>query len=69
MVLKSLRLKKLVTSSLSRVHTLGELIASNDGVSVLCSFNRIDLPPYKSYYDLKEKLKLAVDNTEGFEIE
>ncbi|XP_065912418.1 uncharacterized protein [Dysidea avara] len=32
-------------------------------------FNRIDLPPYKSYYDLKEKLKLAVDNTEGFEIE
>ena len=30
------------------------------------SFNRIDLPPYKSYYDVKEKLKLVVDNTEGF---
>ena len=36
---------------------------------ICCSFNRIDLPPYKSYYELKEKLKLAVDNTEGFEIE
>ena len=31
MVLKNSQLKKLVTSNLSRVHTLGELIASNDG--------------------------------------
>ena len=31
------------------------------------SFNRIDLPPYKSYHELKEKLRLAVENTEGFE--
>ena len=31
------------------------------------SFNRIDLPPYNSYHKLKENLKLAVENTEGFE--
>ena len=31
------------------------------------SFNRIDLPPYGSYHKLKENLKLAVENTEGFE--
>ena len=31
------------------------------------SFNRIDLPPYRSYHELKEKLRLAIENTEGFE--
>ena len=31
------------------------------------SFNRIDLPPYPSYHKLKEMLRLAVENTEGFE--
>ena len=30
-------------------------------------FNRIDLPPYRSYHELKEELKLAIENTEGFE--
>ncbi|KAL5481729.1 hypothetical protein EMCRGX_G021957 [Ephydatia muelleri] len=30
-------------------------------------FNRIDLPPYTSYHELKEKLRLAIENTEGFE--
>jgi E3 ubiquitin-protein ligase NEDD4 len=30
-------------------------------------FNRIDLPPYKSYHELKEKLRLAIENCEGFE--
>lgn len=29
-------------------------------------FNRLDLPPYKSYEQLKEKLTLAVEETEGF---
>jgi hypothetical protein len=32
-------------------------------------FNRIDLPTYTSYHQLKEKLKLAVENTAGFDIE
>ena len=32
-------------------------------------FNRVDLPPYTSYHQLKEKLKLAVENTAGFDIE
>ena len=36
-------------------------------VSFFPSFNRIDLPPYRSYHELKEKLKIAVENTEGFE--
>lgn len=29
-------------------------------------FNRIDLPPYESFETLKEKLLLAIENTEGF---
>jgi len=70
-VLKSLQLKESVTLSPYHVHTLGKLVVMMDLSStyVLHSFNRIDLPPYTSYYDVKEKLKLAVDNTEGFEIE
>ena len=30
------------------------------------SFNRLDLPPYKSYEQLVEKLSFAVEETEGF---
>ncbi|KAL5005295.1 hypothetical protein ScPMuIL_018751 [Solemya velum] len=30
-------------------------------------FNRIDLPPYDSYHDLRKKLLTAIENTEGFE--
>jgi len=30
-------------------------------------FNRLDLPPYNSYHELKEKIRLAIENTEGFE--
>lgn len=29
-------------------------------------FNRLDLPPYKSYEILVEKVTLAIDETEGF---
>uniref|UniRef100_A0A8C0L677 E3 ubiquitin-protein ligase n=1 Tax=Canis lupus dingo TaxID=286419 RepID=A0A8C0L677_CANLU len=29
-------------------------------------FNRLDLPPYKSYEQLKEKLLFAIEETEGF---
>jgi len=72
MVPKGLQSKKLETLSLSHAHTLGELAKvaiEFFSICVLLSFNRIDLPPYKSYFDLKQKLKLAVDNTESFEIE
>lgn len=31
-----------------------------------CSFNRLDLPPYKSFEQLKEKLLFAIEETEGF---
>ena len=29
-------------------------------------FNRLDLPPYKSYEQLKEKILFAMEETEGF---
>ncbi|KAJ7415892.1 NEDD4-like E3 ubiquitin-protein ligase WWP2 [Willisornis vidua] len=32
----------------------------------LLHFNRLDLPPYKSYEQLKEKLLYAIEETEGF---
>lgn len=32
-------------------------------------FNRIDLPPYESYHVLREKVKLAVECTGGFDID
>lgn len=35
-------------------------------VCCLSSFNRLDLPPYKSYEQLKEKLLYAIEETEGF---
>ncbi|CAF0831399.1 unnamed protein product [Brachionus calyciflorus] len=30
-------------------------------------FNRLDLPPYRSYEELREKLLLAIENSEGFD--
>lgn len=32
-----------------------------------CSFNRLDLPPYETFEDLREKLLMAVENAQGFE--
>lgn len=40
------------TSQLPRAHTC---------------FNRIDLPPYESYTDLRKKLLIAIENAQGFE--
>ena len=31
-----------------------------------CSFNRLDLPPYRSYEQLKDKILYAIEETEGF---
>jgi len=31
------------------------------------SFNRLDLPPYTTYDELRKKLRIAVENAEGFE--
>lgn len=33
---------------------------------IFCSFNRLDLPPYKSYDALNAKLTIAVEETVGF---
>ena len=35
-------------------------------LSLPSSFNRLDLPPYKSYEQLKEKILFAIEETEGF---
>lgn len=32
----------------------------------LFSFNRIDLPPYESYQQLREKLIKAIEGSQGF---
>ena len=33
----------------------------------ICSFNRLDLPFYPNYEDLRKHLLLAIENTETFE--
>ena len=33
------------------------------------SFNRIDLPPYRSLAEMKDKLLLAIEETSGFGLE
>lgn len=34
--------------------------------ALFCSFNRLDLPPYESYQQLKEKLIKAIEGSQGF---
>lgn len=34
---------------------------------LISSFNRLDLPLYESFEDLREKLLMAVENAQGFE--
>ena len=42
-------------------------LLSTFSLTLVCySFNRLDLPPYKSYDQLKEKITLAIEETEGF---
>lgn len=31
------------------------------------SFNRLDLPPYESFEELREKLHIAIENAQGFD--
>ena len=38
-------------------------------ISFLCSFNRIDIPPYETYEKFYEKLTCAVEETCGFAVE
>lgn len=35
-------------------------------VSIYCSFNRLDLPPYEGYLQLKDKLIKAIEGSQGF---
>lgn len=36
------------------------------GAMYIFSFNRIDLPPYESYQQLREKLIRAIEGSQGF---
>ena len=50
-------------------HILGKHSNRKKGETVLThsfSFNRIDMPPYKSYETLVAKLTMAVEETVGF---
>lgn len=38
----------------------------SDDQCSFCSFNRIDLPPYESYQQLREKLVKAIEGSQGF---
>lgn len=42
------------------------LYSSSSDFLTFHSFNRLDLPPYKSFEQLKEKLLFAIEETEGF---
>lgn len=37
--------------------------------AVICSlsFNRLDLPPYETFEELREKLHMAIENAQGFD--
>ena len=72
-------LKRLARRHGCRVVTLGKkhcrpfycfgLYDSNNNNSIdifSSSFNRLDLPPYKSFEQLVEKLTFAIEETEGF---
>lgn len=45
---------------------LPRVLSLLEPLCVLFSFNRLDLPPYRSYDQLLEKLTFAIENTEGF---
>lgn len=35
-------------------------------LSIFYSFNRLDLPPYESYHELRNKLIKAIEGSQGF---
>lgn len=38
----------------------------NRAKNLIFSFNRLDLPPYESYIQLKDKLVKAIEGSQGF---
>lgn len=70
---EGLRLRNLGLTRLCRSPTPGKDdddifvgIASLAYTDLACSFNRLDLPDYKTYEDLSGKLTIAVEETVGF---
>jgi hypothetical protein len=52
------------------VHILGLLLLLFDLIEIIVdffSFNRIDLPPYENYQELRQKLMQAMEMSEAFE--
>ena len=70
MVLNSSRLKSGANLIIFQDRILGKSLAFCLTYSVLTylffSFNRIDLPPYESYQDLRDKLVKAIEGSGTF---
>ena len=49
-----------------RMRNIFASLASLAFADIACSFNRLDLPDYKTYEDLSGKLTIAVEETVGF---
>ena len=49
-----------------RTMTVSADLARLTFINIACSFNRLDLPDYKTYEDLSGKLTIAVEETVGF---
>lgn len=63
------QLKRLVSLINCRNHTHGmrpKHPAYGPAANKMCSFNRLDLPPYKTFEALNQKLTIAVEETVGF---
>ena len=48
------------------VRTMNRCVSLLVWTNKACSFNRLDLPDYKTYEDLSGKLTIAVEETVGF---
>ncbi|KAK3097984.1 hypothetical protein FSP39_015053 [Pinctada imbricata] len=59
--------RELYGSNGPQLFTIEKWGTSNKFPRAHTCFNRLDLPPYESYQDLRKKLLSAVENTQGFE--
>lgn len=66
-----LQLKDGVPKKIILGHTLGKIWFFKNFITVfnlmfVNSFNRLDLPPYESYHELRNKLIKAIEGSQGF---
>ena len=66
LLIKELNLIILLIGNIMRNKNKLSYLWAYDSFYFFPSFNRLDLPPYKSYEQLVEKLTFAIEETEGF---